>query len=174
MVELAKDMAWKLRRVKNAKHAAAGAKMKALRGMEIDDRPLPKDSLEVLTERARLLTTPSPDCYYHLKGNFGLETEDPAWEALLQPGTKAVVANFPHNPTGALPSRDEFDAVVSLCRRHGASLFCDEMYRGRERDDGRPEAALQQRRRPGGEGQHGGSAEFRRERAGRHRRLKCS
>ena len=52
LVELAKDMAWKLRRVKNAKHAASVAKMKALRGMEIDDRPLPKESLEVLTERA--------------------------------------------------------------------------------------------------------------------------
>lgn len=46
--------------------------------------------------------------------------------------TKALVVNFPHNPTGALPTLSEWDEIVELCRRHGVYLFCDEMYRGLE------------------------------------------
>ena len=48
------------------------------------------------------------------------------------PSTKLVIANFPHNPTGALPSLDEFNAIIELCRKHGCKLFVDEMYRGLE------------------------------------------
>jgi aspartate/methionine/tyrosine aminotransferase len=43
--------------------------------------------------------------------------------------TKLLVVNFPHNPTGYLPTRAEWDAIVSLARRHDLYLFCDEMYR---------------------------------------------
>ena len=32
-----------------------------------------------------------------------------------------------HNPTGALPSRAEQEAMVSCCREHDLLLFCDEM-----------------------------------------------
>jgi aspartate/methionine/tyrosine aminotransferase len=48
---------------------------------------------------------------------------------LLQPGTRLVVVNFPHNPTGCLPSPDDFQAIVDLTRRQGAYLLSDEMYR---------------------------------------------
>lgn len=40
-----------------------------------------------------------------------------------------VVVNMPHNPTGALLSRDEFDELIRLCRLYGATLFMDEVYR---------------------------------------------
>jgi len=53
---------------------------------------------------------------------------------LLVPKTKLVVVNAPHNPTGALPTRDEFEAIVEHCRRAGALLLVDEVYRGLERD----------------------------------------
>jgi aspartate/methionine/tyrosine aminotransferase len=46
--------------------------------------------------------------------------------------TKAVVLNFPHNPTGALPTLQEWDEIVDICRSHGIYLFCDEIYRGLE------------------------------------------
>ena len=48
------------------------------------------------------------------------------------PGTRLLVANFPHNPTGALPTPAEFAAIVEECRRAGCALFVDEMYRGLE------------------------------------------
>ena len=60
-------------------------------------------------------------------------------EALLVPKTKLVILNAPHNPTGALPTREEFDRIVALCRRAGAILLVDEVYRGIERD---PERTL--------------------------------
>jgi aspartate/methionine/tyrosine aminotransferase len=56
---------------------------------------------------------------------------------LLEPRTRLVVLNAPHNPTGALPTREEFDAIVALCAKAGALLFSDEVYRGLERDPGR-------------------------------------
>ena len=55
---------------------------------------------------------------------------DPAdLEALLQPDTKLVVWNFPHNPTGALPPQTDYDRMVAAAERTGAWLFSDEMYR---------------------------------------------
>ncbi|MBI4424335.1 MAG: aminotransferase class I/II-fold pyridoxal phosphate-dependent enzyme [Elusimicrobia bacterium] len=55
-------------------------------------------------------------------------------ERVLERRTKLVVVNFPHNPTGALPSVDEFSRVAQLCRQAGARLFSDELYRGLEQD----------------------------------------
>jgi len=49
--------------------------------------------------------------------------------AALRPSTRLVVVNFPHNPTGALPTGEEFAAVVDLVAESGARLFSDEMYR---------------------------------------------
>ena len=56
-------------------------------------------------------------------------------ETLLSPRTKLLIINFPHNPTGYLPSRPDFEAIVDAARRRGVWLFCDEMYRGLEVDD---------------------------------------
>ncbi len=54
--------------------------------------------------------------------------------SLLRPSTKLVAVNFPHNPTGALPSKDEFASIVDLVRSRGIRLFSDEMYRLLEHD----------------------------------------
>jgi aspartate/methionine/tyrosine aminotransferase len=54
---------------------------------------------------------------------------------LVSPRTRLVVANFPHNPTGALPTADEFDALVKLAAQNGAWMLSDEMYRGLEYDE---------------------------------------
>jgi len=54
----------------------------------------------------------------------------------LKPNTKLVVVNFPHNPTGCLPERDDFQAIVDLVREQGAYLLSDEMYRYLELDKG--------------------------------------
>lgn len=43
--------------------------------------------------------------------------------------TRMIIVNFPHNPTGAVPTRAEWDEIVSIARDAGAWLFSDEMYR---------------------------------------------
>jgi hypothetical protein len=50
-------------------------------------------------------------------------------QRLIQPGTKLVVVNFPHNPTGATLSAADWQAVIARCREVGAWLFSDEMYK---------------------------------------------
>lgn len=54
--------------------------------------------------------------------------------AALRPNTRLVSINFPNNPTGMLPDRDAFDALVELCRERGIWLFSDEVYRLIESD----------------------------------------
>jgi aspartate/methionine/tyrosine aminotransferase len=54
--------------------------------------------------------------------------------AALRPETRAIVVNFPHNPTGALPDRDSWDGLVELARDEGVLLFSDEVYRFLEYD----------------------------------------
>ena len=48
---------------------------------------------------------------------------------LVTAQTRAVIVNFPHNPTGALPSHKDWQHIVQQCRDHDAYLFSDEMYR---------------------------------------------
>lgn len=57
-----------------------------------------------------------------------------ALEQNITPATRLLVVNFPHNPTGFLPSRAELDAIIGLARRRRLYLFSDEMYRLLEHD----------------------------------------
>lgn len=50
-------------------------------------------------------------------------------ERILTPDTRLVVANFPHNPTGATLSPAEFSALVDMLQGRGIPLLSDEMYR---------------------------------------------
>ncbi len=53
-------------------------------------------------------------------------------EELLTPRTKMLVINFPHNPTGALITQEEFKRIILLCEKNDIILFSDEMYRNLE------------------------------------------
>ena len=66
-----------------------------------------------------------------------------AVRAAIHPNTKLVSVCFPNNPTGAIPSHADFDALVALCREHDLYLFSDEVYRRLELDASRriPQAA---------------------------------
>jgi aspartate/methionine/tyrosine aminotransferase len=60
---------------------------------------------------------------------------DPAELAeLVRPATKLLVVNFPHNPTGYLPTRENYAAIVNFARERNLYLFSDEMYRFLEHD----------------------------------------
>jgi aspartate aminotransferase len=49
-------------------------------------------------------------------------------EAAITPRTKLVILNSPSNPTGAVYSRSEMEAFVSVVLKHGLYLMSDEMY----------------------------------------------
>jgi aspartate/methionine/tyrosine aminotransferase len=57
-------------------------------------------------------------------------------EALLQPQTKLIYVNSPHNPTGSQMPRAVFDRLIELARERSIVLFSDEVYRGLEHDPG--------------------------------------
>ncbi|PRX48791.1 aspartate/methionine/tyrosine aminotransferase [Nonomuraea fuscirosea] len=50
----------------------------------------------------------------------------------LRPNTKLIVANFPHNPTGALPEASVFEELLGLVDGSEILLLSDEIYRGIE------------------------------------------
>jgi aspartate/methionine/tyrosine aminotransferase len=52
----------------------------------------------------------------------------------VKPNTRAIVVNFPHNPTGYLPDLGTFEAVTEIAREANAYLFSDEVYRFLEHD----------------------------------------
>jgi aspartate/methionine/tyrosine aminotransferase len=52
----------------------------------------------------------------------------------LKPATKLVIVNAPHNPTGMLPTHDEWRALAELCAEAGVRLLADEVYRELEHD----------------------------------------
>jgi len=64
----------------------------------------------------------------------GWELDLAALRRAIRPSTRVIVVNFPHNPTGALPSRETFDEVAAIAAEVGAVLFSDEVYRLLEHD----------------------------------------
>jgi aspartate/methionine/tyrosine aminotransferase len=48
--------------------------------------------------------------------------------------TRMLILNFPHNPTGFLPTRDELRLILDLAAARGIHVFSDEMYRLLEHD----------------------------------------
>ena len=47
----------------------------------------------------------------------------------IQPNTKAIVMNCPHNPTGYVMSQAKLEELIAICRQHNLILFSDEVYR---------------------------------------------
>jgi len=65
-----------------------------------------------------------------------LAREENAWALdldelvpLLRPNTRAIVLNVPHNPTGYLMDRSDYDRLHEIVRQRGLLLFSDEVYR---------------------------------------------
>jgi aspartate/methionine/tyrosine aminotransferase len=60
--------------------------------------------------------------------SWDLDLED--LRKLVTPQTKMVVVNFPHNPTGYLPTAQFQESLTAIVEEYGLWLFCDEMYFG--------------------------------------------
>ncbi|MFK8185984.1 MAG: aminotransferase class I/II-fold pyridoxal phosphate-dependent enzyme [Phormidesmis sp.] len=48
----------------------------------------------------------------------------------IQPNTKLVTINFPHNPTGTILPLDRYHALIALCQKHGIYILHDEIFHG--------------------------------------------
>lgn len=99
----------------------------------------------LLSQGAHVVATaPGYQSLYSIAGDLGCEVD--VWRPrrsergltfelddlreLLRPNTAMVLTNFPHNPTGYCPTREEWRAIVAAVAATGAVLFSDEMYRG--------------------------------------------
>ena len=80
----------------------------------------------------------------HISGNvtrWFLKNDGTKWfldfdqlESILKPETKLLVVNFPHNPTGFVPSKDDLHKIIEIAQRHNIRIFSDEIYSGLEFD----------------------------------------
>ncbi len=64
----------------------------------------------------------------HIENGFALPPIA-AFEKLITPKTKAIIICNPNNPTGYLYSREELEALKTLCLQYDLFLFSDEAYR---------------------------------------------
>lgn len=94
-------------------------------------------------------TFPGYQSLYEIARSIGCQVstwepvEDANWQfdlgrlaELIRPETKLVIANFPHNPTGFIPSTEEYTELIEMLRAQGIYLFSDEMYRFLEIESG--------------------------------------
>src|ERR1051326_5949314 len=70
---------------------------------------------------ARMVTVP-------LRAETGFRPDLGALAAAVTPRSRVIWINSPHNPTGAVFTQAEIDAIAALCRRHDLWLLSDEVY----------------------------------------------
>lgn len=64
----------------------------------------------------------------HIEDGFALPPIS-EFEKVITPKTKAIIVCSPNNPTGYLYSRQEMEALRTVCLKHDLYLFSDEAYR---------------------------------------------
>lgn len=47
---------------------------------------------------------------------------------LVTSKTRMLIVNFPHNPTGYYPSKEELNRIIEIARKNNTFIFSDEMY----------------------------------------------
>ena len=94
-----------------------------------------------------ICTFPGYQSLYELGEGLGCEVtrwkpeEENGWrfnpdflEQQVKPNTKLIIINFPHNPTGNLPSKEDYQKIIDVAKKNNIYLFSDEMYRFLEHD----------------------------------------
>ncbi len=66
-----------------------------------------------------------------------------AWEKALSPKTRAIVLNYPSNPTGAFPSREYYEQLQAFAAAHHLWVISDEVYESLYYTAQRPPSAAQ-------------------------------
>jgi aspartate/methionine/tyrosine aminotransferase len=75
---------------------------------------------------------------WRLRPENGFRYDLDELETLVQPNTKLIVANTPHNPTGAMLSAADLRRIYALAESLDARVLCDEAYRWLEVPGGDP------------------------------------
>jgi aspartate/methionine/tyrosine aminotransferase len=71
---------------------------------------------------------------WHMDANNHWELDLNELKDSITARTKAIVINFPANPTGYLPSNETYRRIIDIAREHDLYLFSDEVYRFLEYD----------------------------------------
>jgi aspartate/methionine/tyrosine aminotransferase len=89
-----------------------------------------------------ICTWPGYQSLYEIVESLGCElvkwqpSEKSGWkfdvnflEEKIKLNTKLIIFNFPHNPTGYLPPKKDFQKIIEVANKRGIHVFSDEMYR---------------------------------------------
>ena len=63
-----------------------------------------------------------------LKKDNGFRIQANELEKSVTKESKVLLLNNPHNPSGAVSSKQEIEDIVSVCRKHGLWIISDEVY----------------------------------------------
>lgn len=63
-----------------------------------------------------------------LRGENGFQLDVDALEAAITPRTRLITLNSPHNPTGAMLSDSDIEAIADLAEAHDLTVLSDETY----------------------------------------------
>jgi aspartate/methionine/tyrosine aminotransferase len=78
---------------------------------------------QIQLAEGRAVPVPSSD-------ETGFKLTPEALEAAVTKRSRAIVLNYPSNPSGACYSRDELEALARVCLRHALWIIADEIYSG--------------------------------------------
>ena len=87
---------------------------------------------QALSEVAKGIGCDVSPWYAREENGWALDLDE--LKSQILPNTKAIIVNLPHNPTGYLMSRVDFDALNHFAQENGLLLFSDEVYRESEYD----------------------------------------
>lgn len=71
----------------------------------------------------------------HLEKKDGFLPDLDKLEKMAEGGVKIIAINNPNNPSGALMDEKMLRDIAAIAQKHGAYLFCDEVYRGLNQKD---------------------------------------
>lgn len=103
----------------------------------------------ILTPRDHIIVqSPAYQSLYEIAKSIGCRVskweliDNNEWELdieklseLLTPNTKALIINFPHNPTGAMITPEKLLKIIDFAKKHDLYIFSDEVYRFLEFDE---------------------------------------
>jgi aspartate/methionine/tyrosine aminotransferase len=89
-----------------------------------------------------IVTWPAYQSLYEIARAYGVrvtqwpvEPQDGGWSVdvgglrdAMEEKTRLLVLNFPHNPTGFVPERAQWEEILGIAAEHGVTVFSDEMY----------------------------------------------